>query len=112
MHLVHCVPYLCFLIDVPSKGDSIIGNFFNIPNGVEALLVISCNTQHREVCGCFYKTWSTYLHAQVCFRSNLLELHYHSLDFLVHKKVTWPNNSSHIHMTCMSVLRIASHLLH
>lgn len=35
-------PHLCLLIDIPSKGHSIECNFFDIPDGIKTLLVISC----------------------------------------------------------------------
>lgn len=35
-------PYLCLLVDIPSKGHSIEGDFFNIPDGIKTLFVISC----------------------------------------------------------------------
>lgn len=34
--------YLGLFIHIPGEGDGIVGDFFNIPDCVEALLVISC----------------------------------------------------------------------
>lgn len=36
------VTYLCFLVDVPSEGYGIVCDLFNVTDGVEALLVVSC----------------------------------------------------------------------
>lgn len=41
-------PHLCLLIDIPGKGHSIECNFFNIPNGIKTLLVISCKKQQTN----------------------------------------------------------------
>lgn len=38
-------PHLRLLIDIPSKGHSIERDFFDVPNGVKTLLVISCKKQ-------------------------------------------------------------------
>lgn len=37
-----CLSYLCFFSDMPSERDSIVSYFLHIPDGAEALLVVSC----------------------------------------------------------------------
>lgn len=37
--------YFGLLIGVPSEGNGVVGNLFNVANGVEALLVVSCNNK-------------------------------------------------------------------
>lgn len=40
--------YFGFLVGVPSEGNGIVGNLLNVANGVEALLVVSCNTHKNK----------------------------------------------------------------
>lgn len=40
--------YLGLLIDVPGEGDGVVGDLLNVVDGVEALLVISCQTQEMR----------------------------------------------------------------
>lgn len=49
-------PHLCLLIDIPSKGHSIERDFFDVPNGVKTLLVISCKKQQTTN---LMKFWTT-----------------------------------------------------
>ena len=39
--------YLGLFIHVPGEGDGVVGDFFDVANGVEALLVISCKHKQR-----------------------------------------------------------------
>lgn len=34
--------YLGLFVDIPGEGDGVVGDFLNVPDGVEALLVVSC----------------------------------------------------------------------
>lgn len=34
--------YLCLLVDVPCEGDSVVGDLFDIADGIKAFLVVSC----------------------------------------------------------------------
>ena len=42
------VSYFGLLAGVPGEGNGIIGNLFNVANGVEALLVVSCCHQKKK----------------------------------------------------------------
>lgn len=39
---------LCLFIHVPGKGDSIVRDLFNVPDGVEALLVVSYGMEREK----------------------------------------------------------------
>lgn len=40
--------HLGFLIGVPGEGNGIVGDLLDVADGIEALLVIGCNTQTRD----------------------------------------------------------------
>jgi len=40
--------YLGLFIHVPGERDGVVGDFFNVADCVEALLVISCDDKQRE----------------------------------------------------------------
>ena len=39
--------YLGLLVGVPGERNGIVGNLLNVANGVEALLVVSCDNKHE-----------------------------------------------------------------
>lgn len=43
-----CVLYLGLFIHVPGEGDGVVGDFFDVADCVEALLVISCEDKQRD----------------------------------------------------------------
>lgn len=40
--------YFGLLVGVPREGNCIIGNLLNVANGVEALLVVSCDKKKKK----------------------------------------------------------------
>lgn len=41
--------YLGLFVDVPGEGDGVVGDFFDVADGVKALLVIRCEDRQMEV---------------------------------------------------------------
>lgn len=50
----HSFPfYLGLFVHVPGEGDGVVGDFFDVADGVEALLVVSCDTNRDWLVGWF-----------------------------------------------------------
>lgn len=43
------VRYLGLFVDVPGEGDCIVGDFLNVADCVEALLVIRCEVENTRI---------------------------------------------------------------
>lgn len=68
--------YFGFLVGVPGEGNGIVGNLLNVANGVEALLVVSCNTQkNKNLMTNFVAEWSAVRNTQEHF----ISIHFQSL---------------------------------